>query len=212
VGWKNRKRSVANDSSVTLSKPLAREDELVVEELGDELLVYDLTRDRAHSLGATAARVWHACDGSTSVDSLSADLEVDADTVARALAELRECHLLDVGAIQADGLTRRDAGVRAAKVGAALASVPLIVSVAAPAAAMAVTVTEEFCQTINVTGHGCGECHKEGCCCCEPPGTTGSSVTKPCHADCITVADCLITDPQQNCNGSTDNCKQKVPK
>jgi hypothetical protein len=204
VGWKNRKRSVANDSSGTLSKPLARADELVIEELGDELLVYDLDRDRAHSLGAPAARVWRACDGDSSVETLSVKLELDEETVARAILELRECHLLDTGPADVAGLTRRDMGIRVAKLGAAAAAVPLIVSVAAPTAAQA--VTELFCQAISVTGHGCGECHKFGCCCCEPPGTTGSSVTKPCHADCITHPDCNI-GTQPNCNGPTDNCK-----
>jgi hypothetical protein len=204
VGWKNRKRSVANDSSRTLSKPLARNDELVVEELGDELLVYDLARDRAHSLGAVAARVWRASDGETSVESLSADLELDDETVARAVLELRECHLLDTGPAMNDGVTRRDMGIRVAKLGAAAAAVPLIVSVAAPTAAQA--VTEAFCQGITATGHGCGECHKFGCCCCEPPGTDATSVTKPCHADCVTHPDCNI-GTQPNCNGPTDNCK-----
>src|SRR5215208_2518208 len=119
VDWKNRKRSVANDSSRTLTKPLARADELVIEELGDELLVFDLARDRAHSLGAPAARVWRACDGETKVEALSATLELDDDTVARALIELRDCHLLE-GEVPADGgVTRRDLGFKTAKMGAA---------------------------------------------------------------------------------------------
>jgi hypothetical protein len=208
VGWKNRKRSVANDSSRTLNKPLARADDLVIEELGDELLVYDLKGDRAHSLGASAALVWRACDGETKVEALSAKLELDDETVARALLELRECRLLD-GEVVADGsMTRRDLGFRTAKLGAAAATLPMIVSIVAPTAAMAVTPTEEFCQSITETGHGCGECHKFGCCCCEPPGTTGSSVTKPCHANCTDHPDCNI-GTQPNCNGSTDNCKVK---
>ena len=31
--------------------------------IGDELLVYDKTRDTAHSLNRTAATVWQSCDG-----------------------------------------------------------------------------------------------------------------------------------------------------
>lgn len=210
MGWMNRTRQGMGDSAQQASDtPIARSHHLVVEELGDELLVYDLRQNRAHSLGASAARVWRACDGETSVDSLASKAGVDADTVARALTELSKCELLDGGAAQpTNGYTRRDAGVKVAKMGAALAAVPLIVSVAAPAAAMAVTVTEEFCQALTVQGHGCGECHKIGCCCCEPPGTTGSSVTKPCHADCITHPDCNI-GVQPNCNGPTANCKLK---
>lgn len=188
--------------------PRARSDDLVVEELGDELLVYDLTNDRAHSLSATAARVWRACDGSTTVEDLGAGHDLDPDTVRRSLDELGTCALLDSGIPSNGGATRRELTLRVAKVGAVAAAAPLIVSVLAPTPSQAATPpTEEFCQSINVTGHGCGECHKFGCCCCEPPGTTNSSVTKPCHADCA-APDCNLA-PAANCNGSTDNCKQK---
>lgn len=178
--------------------PLARNDELVVEELGDELLVYDLTRNEAHSLGALAARVWKACDGETSVDAISTKLGVSRDEVDEALAGLSTTHLLDEP--EQSGMTRRGLTLRAVKLGAAAAAAPLIVSIAAPTAAMA--VTEAFCAGISVSANGCGDCHKFGCCCCEPPGGT----TKPCHADCITSPDCNI-GTQPNCNGSTANCK-----
>ena len=38
--------------------PRARQDELVVEELQDETLVYDLKRHKARCLNRTAALVW----------------------------------------------------------------------------------------------------------------------------------------------------------
>lgn len=185
--------------------PIARTDELVIEELGDELLVYDLIRDEAHSLGAVAARVWNACDGRTTLEGMTAELDLDHATVTEAVEGLRACNLLDEGP-QDDGVTRRGFTLRTLKIGAVATAAPLIVSVAAPAAAMA--VTEAFCQSISVTGHGCGDCHKFGCCCCEPPGTTSSSVTKPCHADCTSHPQCN-QPPTANCNGSTANCKEK---
>ena len=40
--------------------PRARQDELVVEELQDETLVYDLERHKARCLNRTAALVWLA--------------------------------------------------------------------------------------------------------------------------------------------------------
>jgi Coenzyme PQQ synthesis protein D (PqqD) len=185
-----------------LMKPLARSNDLVVEELGDELLVYDLETDDAHSLGSVAARVWKACDGRSDIDSIANELDLDRATVVDAITQLRTCQLFDEG--PQHQITRRGLTLRAVKLGATAAAAPLIVSIAAPAAAMA--VTEALCQSISVTGHGCGECHKFGCCCCEPPGTTNSSVTKPCHADCVTHPDCNI-GTQPNCNGPTDNCK-----
>jgi hypothetical protein len=187
-----------------LTKPHARSNDLVVEELGDELLVYDLLTDEAHSLGPVAASVWKACNGRTDIDEMSHELNLDDEAVADALTQLRFCHLIDEGSDE--GITRRGLSLRVMKLGAAAAAAPLIVSIAAPTAAMA--VTEATCQALTVLGHGCGECHKIGCCCCEPPGTTAASSTKPCHADCVTHPDCNI-GTQPNCNGSTANCKLK---
>ncbi len=55
--------------------PRARQDELVVEELQDETLVYDLKRHKARCLNRTAALVWRCCDGQTSVADVAALLE-----------------------------------------------------------------------------------------------------------------------------------------
>ena len=190
--------------------PLARDEGLVVEELGDELLVYDLTRDEAHCLGTVAARVWNACDGSTTVDSMSVQLGLDHETVADALSGLRACQLLDEG--PAAGITRRGMTLRAVKIGTAAFAAPLIVSIAAPAAAMA--VTESFCAAISVTkAQGCTKCHQYGCCCCQPKGEGGggedrystktfsSTTTKPCHADCS-----HFSCKHVKCTGTSANC------
>ena len=138
MGWINRKRDVAGASSRLLNKPKARSDELVVEEVGDELFVYDQANECAHSLSVAAATVWRACDGEMSAKDLGTKLDMDADTVARALAELDDCNLLDNGQ-PLSGMTRREATLKTAKVGATAASVPLIFSILAPVPAMAAT-------------------------------------------------------------------------
>jgi hypothetical protein len=167
LGWIRRKHSDhhAVAPSVPPSKPLARSEDLVVEELGDELLVYDLTTDKAHALGAAAARVWRACDGKTDAVALSVELGLDGETVTRALDELRGCGLLDEGSELAPGISRRDLSVKVAKVGGAAAATPLIVSLAAPLPAAAQTVTPEFC-TQEGSSTGCGDCMNRNCCCC----------------------------------------------
>src|SRR4051812_44464298 len=43
---------------------------VVVQEVGDELMVYDLERDEAHCLEPLAARVWRLADGQTPVEKL----------------------------------------------------------------------------------------------------------------------------------------------
>ena len=143
-------------------KPRARSEGLVVEQLNDELLVYDLASNRAHCLGAPAARVWRACDGRTLVGSLSATLELDADSVDQALAGLEACDLLDEAPALGAGTTRRELGIRVAKTSAAVAAVPLIWSIAAPSPAAAATPTVAFCA--GACGGPCNA--KPGCCCC----------------------------------------------
>ena len=45
-------------------RPKARRNDLVIREIGDETMVYDLHNDRAHCLSPLAVCVWKHCDGS----------------------------------------------------------------------------------------------------------------------------------------------------
>jgi hypothetical protein len=156
-----------------LSNPCARSEDLIVEELGEELLVYDMKSDRGHCLSPMAARVWRRCDGRTSAKDMSAELDLDPDAVGRALDELTACKLLQptpelsVVAVSGAGATRREVATRLVKAGAVAAAAPLIVSVAAPTPAQAQTAL--FCAQFEADA-GCGTCQNAGCCCCTPAG------------------------------------------
>jgi hypothetical protein len=154
-------------------RPLARSQDLIVEELGDEILVYDERTDRGHCLSPEAARVWQRCDGRTPADGLSAQLGLDPDTIDRALSELEECDLLEATPELATngGTTRRDLAVKMVKVGGAVAAAPMIVSIIAPRASHAATPPPPGCEALftcltdcGQTGHGC---QGTGCCCCQ---------------------------------------------
>lgn len=159
-----------------LMKPLARSKALVVEELGDELLVYDLNAKTAHCLTPAAARVWRACDGKSRSDAMSAGLGMDSAEVSRALDELERCDLLvTLASKKKAGHTRRDFGLKVTKVAAATATLPLVLSVAAPAVAATVS-QEKFCFDITGTGgtNNCNICNQKTgnntlCCCCHGP-------------------------------------------
>lgn len=60
--------------------PLARRDQLVIQELPDELLVYYQQRDRAHCLNRSAALIWKSCDGKTSVEEISRKVAKELET------------------------------------------------------------------------------------------------------------------------------------
>jgi Coenzyme PQQ synthesis protein D (PqqD) len=80
--------------------PQARQDELFVERMGEELLVYDAKRHSAHRLNPTAAWVWSHCDGQKTIAEttrlLSDELQqpMDEELVWLSLETLDQAHLL----------------------------------------------------------------------------------------------------------------------
>lgn len=127
------------------NKPQARRDELVIEEMADEVLVYDLTNNKAHCLSTTAAAVWKRCDGQRGIDELAratgADLStpVDAEVVRFALEQLSRANLLQERIMrqpEAPRLSRRALFARAGAVAAAA----VVTSIVAPTVAQAATL------------------------------------------------------------------------
>lgn len=140
--------------------PIARTEELIVQEMGPETLVFDRRTDIAHNLSPIASLVWALCDGKHDVESLVAAVaEIEpADpqaATAAALAELGEQELL------VDGVSRRETVKKMAKLAAGAFSVPLVVSVMAPTVAMAISGQNQFDYC---TGKGTNYC-KSGTTC-----------------------------------------------
>lgn len=150
--------------------PLARSDGLVVEELGDELLVYDLNDKQAHCLSPVAALVWRRCDGSTSADAIARQLDLDDAKVALALQEIERCQLFASGSATYGVLSRRELGLKVTKVAVGAATVPLILSIAAPAAAATQSQIDQCLLLGPIASGSCGTCNAGGsptvCCCC----------------------------------------------
>ncbi|MEP6922684.1 MAG: PqqD family protein [bacterium] len=123
--------------------PRARKADLVIKELRDELLVYDLKRDKAHSLNQSAAFIWKKCNGRRTVSevaqALGEEFKIPADeqTVWLALEQLSKLYLLEERIARPIGMpriSRRDI----MRLGAAAAfALPIIVSIVAPTAANA---------------------------------------------------------------------------
>lgn len=123
------------------SLPRARQDDLLVDGVGDELVIYDQNTHTAHCLSPLAANVWRHCDGERDVTRLAELAGVSESVVANALYELREKGLLDTEpALTQDtvpGESRREAIVRVGRYGAAATGASMIVSAAAATPAMA---------------------------------------------------------------------------
>ena len=131
----------------------AREDDLVVQELPDELLVYDLKNHKAHCLNQTAAFVWNHCDGTRTAGELAKLLEgeyhnpVSEGLIWFALSGLSRAGLLRERIVLHSTqlhISRRSA-IRQLGFGA-LVAVPLVMSITAPTA-MAGASLPAACQT-----------------------------------------------------------------
>lgn len=176
MGWTPRKHGelprARAQSLTTASRPLARSEHLVVEELGNELFVYDKRHDLAHCLGETAASVWQACDGTRSRSELATDLGVEPATIDRALEELDGWELLDSGPTFGPRHTRREMSIKVAKVSAAAALTPVLMSsIVAPAAAQSASEIQRCFDLVGPTDNCGNQCHQGCCCCCNacPP-------------------------------------------
>jgi coenzyme PQQ synthesis protein D (PqqD) len=129
---------------------MARDAGLVVDSIGDELLVYDTECGRAHSLNAVAAAVWRACDGQRDVDQLAGFTGFDRGAVELALNNLLDVELITGYA--ASGVSRRAVLRRLSLTAAGLAvALPVIRSITAPTAAMALSNAGDPCS-----GQTCG--------------------------------------------------------
>jgi hypothetical protein len=152
--------------------PRMRQERLIIDELPDEVLVYDLERHKAHCLNQAAALVWKHCDGRTAPRVIARRLESELDQffsedlVWLALRQLNKIHLLEepVGLpAQLVGMSRREM-VRAMGIAAAV-SLPLITSIISPTAIQASTCfpgghacsTGVQCCSLNCLGNG--TCH-----------------------------------------------------
>jgi hypothetical protein len=120
-------------------QPRARSEQLVVQELPGELLIYDLERHKASCLNQTASGVWKKCDGARSVAEIAAELTVewgagvDEELVWVTLEKLGRAHLLCEKVEQPEvGIPRREM-MRRLRLASVVAA-PLIASILAPTA------------------------------------------------------------------------------
>jgi hypothetical protein len=121
-----------------------RAEELIIEQVADELLVYDNERAKAHRLNRAAALIWRHCDGKNSLATVLAALRAeglpsDREVVDLALAELTRAKLVepvvDWGAIRFR--SRRTLLKRLGLMTAAALALPIVQSIVAPSIAQA---------------------------------------------------------------------------
>lgn len=163
--------------------PLARQEQLVVQEVADETIIYDEQRDHVHRLNRTAALVWRFCDGHHTVAALAQAVSrelasapgvsalVPDEVVWLALDRLNKEKLLQGTLTRPEGaaqISRRDVLRRAALIGGLSVLIPVVQSVVAPTPAMAVSIgcaqrgevfspTRPCCPGLQPIGNRCAD-------------------------------------------------------
>jgi len=127
-------------------EPLARKEGLIIEQMPDEVLVYDLERHKAHCLNRTAAYVWQHCDGKSDVSKIARRMEkefnatVSDDLVFLALDQLGKDHLLEKRVAMPAEMVNVSRRQVMRRIGLATAvALPVVISIMSPTAANAVT-------------------------------------------------------------------------
>jgi hypothetical protein len=148
-------------------RPRARRESLVVREVGDEVVVYDLPTHQAHCLNAVAAAVWRSCDGRTEPREIARRLSLPpgapgSEQVVRvALDLLGEARLLED---RPSGPAARPRRVLLGRLGAAAAlSLPVVASLLVPEPAAA-----QSCVPLNQPCSASSQCcpNNQGLGCC----------------------------------------------
>jgi hypothetical protein len=178
--------------------PRARQSQLVVQSLPEELLIYDLDSHRAYCLNQTAALVWQSCDGKRTVEEMVRVLEKETGAPVKeslvwfALAQLERSRLLEEHVeppVSRERMTRREMARTLGFATAAL--VPLITSIVAPTAAQTAT-----CGALG------SPCVSNARCC------SGLCVSGTC-ACLANQSDCDQAQPQQCCSGRCGSANNK---
>jgi hypothetical protein len=145
--------------------PVARTEKLLIQEVGNELVVYDQETNASHCLTPVAASVWHHCNGQNTVEEIAQLLEQELNIAADSGVDVRGLVYLTLEELQryrlikqyvrepvvVSTISRRKMVKTATLVGGfAIGSMfPLVKSIMAPEPAMAVSqVDTNLCKGV----------------------------------------------------------------
>jgi hypothetical protein len=124
-----------------MTKPKTKTENIVVQEMENEVLIYDLQTSKAFCLNETSAIIYQLCDGKNSIEQINRSLSqklqqpIDDKLIWLALDSFKKENLLEQSkefTVDFNGLSRRQV---IKKIGlSSLLALPVIVSVVTPAA------------------------------------------------------------------------------
>ncbi len=118
--------------------PLARTEEILVQDIAEETLAYDLKTNQVYCLNQAAGVVYRACVANASFEELKLEHKFTDEIIFLALDQLKRANLLAVDSNYSSpliGMSRREVIKRFGLV--SIAALPLITSIIAPSSAAA---------------------------------------------------------------------------
>jgi len=122
-----------------MSLPKARLERVLIKQVDDDTIFYDLDNHKATSLNASAAEIWQLSDGTRTPEDIAENMELtDPGPVIWTLRQLQKAGLLEQNDPLPAGPTRREA-IRQIATGTrvAMALAPSVVAITVPTAAQA---------------------------------------------------------------------------
>lgn len=160
--------------------PIARKENIVIQETNEEALIYDLKINKVFCLNQTSAKIWNICDGRKSVREIAKSLNFSEGIVWLALDQLFDEKLVEnyQGSEKYfTGLSRRQI---IKKVGlASMVMLPLVTSLVAPRAVIAQST-------------------------CLPAGMGGNALPNSCQ--CAANSDCVSNCCDQDIHLTFPRC------
>ena len=179
--------------------PLARTKDVVVQELKDEVLIYDLKTNQAFCLNDTAAKVFNACgsSGTATFAELKSRYKFSDDLIHLALETLQENNLLEADyTAPFAGLSRREVIRRVGL--ASLIALPVISALIAPQAAHAASPFMAGSRSLRQSCHNSTECSSSASHCTNTPFNSSQ------HICCIGTVSYYDTGETVNsCSGGS---------
>lgn len=179
--------------------PLSRKDNLVVQELDGEVLIYDLSENKAFCLNETSALVWQACDGEKTTAEISKfvseklNLPANEDLVWFALDQLKKEKLIENSDELPNnfiGMSRREV-IKKVGLGTMIA-LPVVAAIVAPTSVQA----QSICNMLTAIVCSC------------PPGQAANATS--CTNETPTCAAPNTTCCGVMCNPSGNSCGSGV--
>ena len=174
--------------------PKARNENIIMQNLENEVLIYDTITDNAYCLNETCGAVFNACDGKQSFDDLKRNYRFTDDLIFLALDELKNKNLLaDDKSYQSPfaGMSRREA-VRRVGLGTMIA-LPVVAAMIAPNAANAASAACPPLSPVAACTPNAAGCFGSGAntAVCGG-GTTGRSCAQACAPFAPRCCSCTV--------------------